>query len=62
MVAKLSRLSVATQYALQQFACLGNNAEFDFLRMLHRDSITEVHDQLWEAVRTGLVYRLENSY
>ncbi len=62
MVGKLNRLSVATQDALQQFACLGNIAEFGVLRMLYRDSIDEMHDQLWEAVRTGLVYRSENSY
>ena len=36
MVGKLSRLPVETQKALQQFACMGNSAEFDMLRMVYR--------------------------
>ncbi|MCW3061879.1 MAG: histidine kinase [Capsulimonas sp.] len=62
MVGKLNRLSVETQQALQQFACLGNRAEFDMLRMVYQNSNDEMHDQLWEAVRTGLIFRSENSY
>jgi predicted ATPase/signal transduction histidine kinase len=62
MVGKLNRLSVATQQALQQFACLGNSAEFGVLRMLCQDSMDAMHDQLWDAVRTGLVFRSGDSY
>ena len=62
MVGKLTRLSAATQQSLQQFACLGSNAEFGVLRMVYRSSLDEMHDQLWDAVRTGLVFRSEGSY
>lgn len=62
MVGKLSRLPVQTQKALQQFACLGNSAEFDMLRMVYQESLEELHDHLWEAVRTGLIFRSEESY
>ena len=62
MVGKLSRLPVETQNALQQLACLGNSAEFALLTMVYQDSKEEMHRKLWEAVRTGLVFRSEDSY
>lgn len=62
MVGKMARLPQATRNALQQFACMGNRAEFDMLRMVYQESSDEVHDHLWEAVRTGLIFRSENSY
>src|SRR5437867_6452734 len=62
MVGKLNRLPVETQNALQQLACLGNSAEFAMLRMVYEDSTEDMHGQLWEAVRTGLVFRSEDAY
>jgi PAS domain S-box-containing protein len=62
MVGKLSRLPSGTQIALQQLACLGNSAAFAMLRMVYQDSSEEMHGQLWEAVRTGLLFRSENAY
>jgi PAS domain S-box-containing protein len=62
MVAKLNRLPVETQKALQQLACIGNNAEFALLTMLHEDSKGDTYDELWEAVRTGLVLRTDGTY
>ncbi len=62
MVGKLNRLPVETQKALQQLACMGNSAEFAMLGMIYQDSQEEMHAQLWEAVRTGLVFRAEASY
>jgi PAS domain S-box-containing protein len=62
MVGKLSRFPLATQESLKQLACLGNSAEFELLRTVYEDSKEEMHDQLWEAVRAGLIFRSENSY
>src|SRR5215471_620059 len=62
MVGKLSRLPAETQKALQQFACLGNSAEVAMLQMVYQDSNKEMHAQLWEAVRAGLIFRSEDSY
>lgn len=62
MIRKLSRLPAETQKALQQLACLGNSAEFAVLRILYQDSEEEIHGQLWEAVRQGLIFRSEGSY
>ena len=62
MVGKLSRFPNATQESLKQLACLGNGAEFELLRTVYEDSKEEMHDQLWEAVRAGLIFRSENSY
>jgi PAS domain S-box-containing protein len=62
MVGKLNRLPTETQQALQQLACLGNSADFAMLRTVYQDSSEEMHGQLWEAVRTGLIFRSEDSY
>src|SRR5262244_3163083 len=62
MVEKFSRLPVETQNALQQLGCLGNSAEFAMLWMVYQDSNEDMHGRLWEAVRTGLVFRSEGAY
>jgi PAS domain S-box-containing protein len=62
MVGKLSRLPVETQKALQQLACLGNSAGCAVLQTVSHNSEEEIHEQLWEAVRAGLVFRAESSY
>src|SRR4029077_774501 len=61
MVAKLNRLPVETQKALQQLACLGNSATFAVLTIVYEGS-NDVHSDLHEAVRVGLVLRSEDSY
>jgi predicted ATPase/GAF domain-containing protein/two-component sensor histidine kinase len=62
MVRKLVRLLPATQDALKQLACLGNTAEFTLLRVVHHESIEQMHAQLSEAVEAGFVLRSRNSY
>jgi predicted ATPase len=62
MIGRLNRLPVETQNALQQLACLGNSVDFATLRMVYQDSNEEMHAQLWEAVRAGLIFRSEDSY
>ncbi|MEA2882819.1 MAG: hypothetical protein QOH32_2075, partial [Bradyrhizobium sp.] len=62
MVGKLNRLPVETQHALQLLACMGNSAEFDLLEMASRQPPGEMHGQLWEAVRAGLILRSEHVY
>jgi PAS domain S-box-containing protein len=62
MVGKLNRLPLKTQEALQQFACMGNSAEFEMLRMVYQNSVEDMHDDLWDAVRSGLIFRADESY
>ncbi|ODM77073.1 AAA family ATPase [Bradyrhizobium elkanii] len=62
MVEKLNRLSAEARNALQKLACLGNVARFTMLRIVYQDSEEEMHGQLWEAVRAGLIFRSEDSY
>ena len=62
MVGKLSRFPNGTQESLKQLACIGNSAEFELLRTVFDDSHEDLHEQLWEAVRAGLILRSENSY
>jgi len=62
MVAKLNRLPIGTQKALQGFACLGNSAENSALSIVHGTLEDEVHADLWEALRLELIVRVEGSY
>jgi PAS domain S-box-containing protein len=62
MVEKLKCLPPETQKVLQQFACMGNSAEFEMLRMGYQGSVEDMHDHLWEAVRSGLIFHADNSY
>src|SRR5262252_6445427 len=62
MVAKLKRLPVATQEALQRFACVGHSATVAILAMVQGGSVEAVHADLWEALREGLVSRRSDSY
>ena len=62
MVGKLNRLPVETVNALKQLACLGNSAEFALLALVYEVSGEELHSNLQEALRTGLVLRSEGAY
>ena len=62
MVGTLRRLSKATRDALQLLACLGNGATIATLSLIHGGSEAALEAALWEAVRAGLVLRLEGSY
>src|SRR5262249_11660031 len=62
LVAKLHRLPLETQHALQQMACMGNSAEFDLLAAVHEGSEPEMHRELLEAVRSGLVLASDHAY
>jgi PAS domain S-box-containing protein len=62
MLRMLRRLPHQAQTALQQLACLGNVADMALLRLAFGQSQEEIHASLWDAVRIGLILRLERSY
>jgi PAS domain S-box-containing protein len=62
LVEKLNRLPIETKNALQQLACIGNSPELALLTMAYEDLKEDVHGELWEAVRAGLVFRLDGAY
>ncbi len=62
MVGKLNRLPPTTQRALKELASLGNTAEASSLAIVHETSEEELHAELWEALRLGLIVRTERSY
>ncbi len=62
MVEKLKRLSGPAQTALQQLACLGNVVEIATLSLVAGESEEAIHAALLDAVRAGLILRLESSY
>jgi PAS domain S-box-containing protein len=62
MVVKLNRLPAETEAALRQLACVGASAAFDLLGTVRQISQEDLHKSLWEAVRSGLLLRSEDSY
>jgi PAS domain S-box-containing protein len=62
MVGKLRRLSDRRQTTIQQLACIGNVAEIATLSVVFGQPEEEIHTALLDAVRTGLILRLEGSY
>ena len=62
MAGKLRRLPQTTQEALGQLACLGNVAEISTLALVQGEKEEQIHAALWQAVRAGLVFRLDSVY
>ncbi|MGK4008697.1 AAA family ATPase [Sorangium sp. So ce1036] len=62
MVGKLVRLPPSTQGALKQLACLGSAADVALLATVRGGSVEQAHEDLREAVRAGLVLRLDPAY
>jgi serine/threonine protein kinase len=62
MLGHLRRLPTATQGALQLLACLGNSVATSTLAVIRGGGEAALEAALWEAVRAGLVLRLEGSY
>src|SRR6266849_6496197 len=62
MSRKLRRLSAPAQEALKHLACLGNVAEAATLALVRGETEEAMHAALSEAIRAGLVLRLENAY
>ena len=62
MVDKLSRLPDRTQDVLKLLACLGNTAETVTLALVRDEPEAAIDFHLWEAVRIGLVFRLDQKY
>ncbi|HEV7613935.1 MAG TPA: AAA family ATPase [Steroidobacteraceae bacterium] len=62
MVGKLKRMSDATQERFKQLACIGNVADIATLTLFHGVSEQEIHTALWDAVRTGLIFRQDGGY
>ena len=62
MAGKLRRLSVTTQEALKEFACLGNVVYIATLALVRGKTEQATHAALWEAARTGLVFHQDGEY
>jgi len=62
LAAKLGRQPATTQHALRQLACLGNVAKVATITIVQGGSEEKIHEELWEAVRAGLVFRVDGAY
>ncbi|MDB4964703.1 MAG: Signal transduction histidine kinase CheA [Myxococcales bacterium] len=61
MARKLTRLNPATQHVLKQLACLGNRVAISTLALVHA-SDESVEADLWDAFRSGVVLRVDDTY
>jgi predicted ATPase/signal transduction histidine kinase len=62
MAEKLKRLAPATQTAITELACLGTGAEVSRLALVLGRTEEDVHADLTEAVRAGMLLRLGEAY
>ena len=62
LIEKMKRLSVPTQEAMKQLACIGNVADVASLTLVYEETEAGVHGALWEALCAGLVLRQETAY
>jgi PAS domain S-box-containing protein len=62
MAAKMNRLPKATQEALGLLACLGTVAAVATVDVISGTEKETVHVALWQAVRAGLLHRMDGGY
>jgi predicted ATPase/signal transduction histidine kinase len=62
MVERLKRFQTPTQEVLEQLASIGNSADVETLGMVLNRSASQVHEDLSEAIRLGLLLRRGNTY
>jgi PAS domain S-box-containing protein len=62
MVARLVRSSADTQETLKRLACLGSGATAQSLALVLDKTKADVHAHLWDAVRAGLLVRVDDQY
>jgi PAS domain S-box-containing protein len=62
LVEKMKRLSVPTQEAMKQLACLGAVADITTLTLVYEETEGAMYAALWEAVYAGLLLRQESAY
>ncbi|NJL46040.1 MAG: AAA family ATPase, partial [Leptolyngbyaceae cyanobacterium SM2_3_12] len=58
MIAKIGKLSAATQRILQLAACIGNQFDLQTLAIVSQQSLSQTVQELWEAVQLGLIVPL----
>jgi len=62
MVDRLRKLRPSAREALELAACVGNTFDVETFAYIREHSEERTRGELWEAVRSGLLVRLEDSY
>ncbi|AFZ24406.1 putative ATPase [Cylindrospermum stagnale PCC 7417] len=62
MVSQIQKLPDKTQNVLKFAACIGDKFTLDMLAIINKTSQSETAADLWEALQSGLVMPLNNSY
>jgi len=55
MLGKMQQLPLETQKVMQLAACVGSNFDFQMLAIISQSSIEVVSQQLWPAIKEGLI-------
>lgn len=62
MANKIANLAGATPDTLKLAACVGNRFELSVLATVNKKSLSATANDLWDALQSGLVLPLDNSY
>ncbi|MGB3208548.1 MAG: serine/threonine-protein kinase PknK, partial [Crinalium sp.] len=62
MIGKLNKLDQKTQDILKLAACIGNKFSLEILSIINDKSLVITANQLWEALKAGLILPLSNAY
>jgi predicted ATPase/signal transduction histidine kinase len=62
MMAKIQRLSVATQTLLKLAASIGNQFNLESLSIIHETLFEQIKNDVWEALEEGLIIPFDTDY
>ncbi len=62
MASKIQKLSDRTQDILKLAACCGSRFDLEILSIINEKTLMETSDDLWEALREGLIIPIGNNY
>ncbi|QRN03205.1 EAL domain-containing protein [Legionella sp. MW5194] len=62
LTSKIHLLSKPTQEILKLAACFGHQFDFRTLQIINEQSTSQIAENLWQAIKTNLIYPLEESY
>ena len=62
MITKIKKLSPQMQNVLKLASAIGNTFSLELLAAIHNDSHGDTHNELWLAIKEGLVIRVGDSY
>ena len=62
MTSKIKKISENSQNVLKLASCIGNKFDLRLLSIVNERESKETAEDLWEAIKKGLIFPLDNSY